>query len=219
MEGAPDGLQMGKGKALFSIGHSNHEWPALLRLLQGAGVTALADVRSVPYSRRLPHVSRPELERALGEHGIAYVYLGHQLGGRPDGPELYDADGRADYERIRQTMPFQEGLLRLRHGLERYAIAMFCAEEDPLHCHRGLMIAPAMHEAGIATQHIRGDGRIETTAEMEARLLEETRVGEGMLDGLFAAHITPAERRELLADAYRKQAKRAAFRMKEEETE
>jgi hypothetical protein len=132
---------------------------------------------------------------------------------------LYDADGRADYERIRQTMPFQEGLLRLRHGLERYAIATFCAEEDPLHCHRGLMIAPAMLQAGIATQHIRGDGRIETTEQLEERLLEETRVGEGMLDGLFAAHITPAERRDLVAAAYRKKAERAAFRVREEETD
>jgi Domain of unknown function DUF488 len=220
MENREDALQMGRtAHELFSIGHSNHEWPALLRLLQNAGVTAVADVRSVPYSRRLVHVSRPELERGLGEHGIAYVYLGHQLGGRPEDPGLFDADGRADYERIRQTMPFQEGLVRLREGLKRYAVAMFCAEEDPLHCHRGLMIAPALLEAGVATQHIRGDGRIETMGEMEQRLLEDTRVGEGMLNGLFAAQITPQERRDLIAAAYRKQAARAAFRKREDETE
>jgi len=193
--------------ALFSIGHSNHEWSALLRLLQSAGVTAAADVRSVPYSRRLPHVSRPELERGLGEHGSAYVYLGHQLGGRPQDPALFDADGRADYERIRQTMPFQEGLLRLREGQRGYAIAVFCAEEDPLHCHRGLMIAPALLETGVATRHIRGDGRIETMQEMEQRLLEETRVAEGMFDGLFAAADytwgTPRDARRRLSQASR----------------
>ena len=44
---------------LFTVGHSNLESEALLRLLSTAGVTALADVRSSPYSRRLPHFNRP----------------------------------------------------------------------------------------------------------------------------------------------------------------
>ena len=56
---------------LYTVGHSNHEPPALLALLRRAGVTAVADVRSSPYSRRLPQFSRPELERGLPAHGIA----------------------------------------------------------------------------------------------------------------------------------------------------
>jgi uncharacterized protein (DUF488 family) len=206
-------MQMDNATNLFSIGHSNHELDKFLQLLQRAGITAVADVRSRPYSRRLPQYNRPELQPALTHHNIAYVYLGHELGGRPEDTDLYDADGRVAYERVRRSYLFQQGVERLLAGLERYRIALFCAEEDPLDCHRGLMIAPALAEQGLAPIHLRGNGAQETTEAFEERLLLETRVGEGFLDGLFAELITPEDRRTMLEQAYRLQARRKAFRL------
>jgi hypothetical protein len=201
---------------LFSIGHSNHELARFIQLLQGGAITAVADVRSSPFSQRYPQFNRPELERELAEHDITYVYLGGQLGGRPQRPSLYDQEGRVLYERVRATPEFRKGLERLSAGLEEYTIAMMCAEEDPLDCHRGLMIAPALVEQGIRPAHLRGDGSIETTAAMEERLLEVTKVGIGILDGLFAAALSTEERRQYLAEAYRLAARRRAFRLREE---
>src|SRR5579872_5796552 len=151
---------------LLSVGHSNHEWPRLLELLRGAGVTAVADVRSSPYSRRLPQYNRSVIEGALPQNGIAYVFLGDLLGGRPADRDLYDPEGWADYERMRRTAAFRRGLDRLLGGAERYAVAMLCGEEDPLDCHRGLMIAPALAELGRPPLHLRKDGTLETNAEM-----------------------------------------------------
>lgn len=202
------------GDRLFSIGHSHHELPRLVELLRQAGVTAVADVRSRPYSGRHPHFNRPELAEALKQHGIAYFFLGDTLGGRPEAADLYDADGRVNYERVRRTTLFQQGLERLVGMLNRYRIAMLCSEEDPLDCHRGLMIAPALVPRGLLPQHVRGDGRVETTAEVESRLLAETKVGDGILDGLFAADLSAAEHQELLAEAYRLMAQRKAFRLR-----
>jgi uncharacterized protein (DUF488 family) len=204
---------------LLSVGHSDHAPAEFIALLRGAGVTAIADVRSSPYSRWLPHFSRGELERTLAQEGIAYVFLGHLLGGRPDDPDLYDAEQRVDYERVRRTPFFEEGLERLQQGLERYTIASLCSEEDPLDCHRGLMIAPALKALGVDMSHLRADGRIDSAAETEARLLAETGVGAGLLDGLFAAQISAEDREAFLAEAYRRQAKRRAFRQKTEEGE
>jgi uncharacterized protein (DUF488 family) len=205
-------------ESLFSIGHSNHELGEFLGLLGRAGITTLADVRSQPYSRRHPYYNRPDLEAALAEAGIAYVFLGHALGGRPDDTEVYDSEGRVDYERVRKTNVFQQSLKELL-AVKGKKTVLFCAEEDPLDCHRGLMIAPALLELGEATCHLRGDGSQETMSEMEKRLLAETRVGEGFLDGLFAEVISPEERKELLAKAYRLQARRKAFRKREGEQE
>src|SRR5437868_7123062 len=98
---------------LLSVGHSNHDWPSFLDLLRGAGVTAVADVRSSPYSRRLPEYNRGALEGALRANGLAYVYLGDLLGGRPADRDLYDPEGWADYARMRQTASFRRGLDRL----------------------------------------------------------------------------------------------------------
>ena len=112
---------------------------------------------------------------------------------------------------------FCQGLDQLCQVGQEFAVAMLCAEEDPLDCHRGLMIAPALVERGIAPLHLRGDGRVETTQEMESRLLAETKVGFGILDGLFAASISTDERREMLAEAYRAMARKKAFRLRSDE--
>src|SRR5262245_17139822 len=187
---------------LYSIGHSNHELGRLVELLEAAAVTAVADVRSSPYSKRLPHFNRPALEQGLKGRGIAYVFLGDLLGGRPPDPDLYDGEGRVDYERVRRTEFFVRGLDRLWEGAERFTIAMLCSEEDPLDCHRGLLIAPTLVERGTSPFHLRGDGSVENTPEMEARLLAETKVGKGILDGLFAAQLSAGERAKLLSEAY-----------------
>lgn len=200
--------------ALFTIGHSNHSLADFLALLEQHGITAVADVRSQPVSGRNPHFNREELEPELRKLGIVYVFLGDQLGGRPGQPSLYDADGRLNYERMRTTEFVQRGLERLDSARQKFTVALMCSEEDPLDCHRGLMIAPALAERGILLSHIRGDGTLEPMSAMEERLIAETGIAPGLLDGLFAPMFTDAERRELLAEAYRKMAQKKAFRLK-----
>ena len=201
---------------LFTIGHSNHELPRFIELLRAVGIAAIADVRSSPFSQRLPQYNQSELRRALEASGFAYVFCGHELGGRPREPAVYDADGRVDYRLVRRTANFRDGLDRLLDELGRRTVALMCAEEDPLDCHRGLMIAPELVECGIRPRHARGDGSVESTREFEERLLRETGIGGGMIGGLFASSITPAERTEMLAEAYAAQARRRAFRISQD---
>jgi hypothetical protein len=197
---------------LFTIGHSNHPWDRFIGLLRQFSVTMIADVRSSPYSKWLPYFSRPALQENLRSADIEYGFFGAHLGGRPENTELYDAVGRVDYERVRASESFQDGLDMLRAELKRHHIALLCAEEDPLDCHRGLMITPALEPSSVSPLHIRGDGRLESTPEMEERLFAETGVGDGMLDGLFAAAMSPEERAELLAEAYRARSGKKAYK-------
>ena len=201
------------GSRLFTIGHSNHEPDRFLGLLRSAGVTAIADVRSSPFSQRYPQFNQPELRGALEPHGIRYIYLGDELGGRPRDPNMYDGEGRVDYRRMRSSTSFKVVLDRLLANLGEQTIALMCAEEDPLECHRGLMICPELVEHGICPRHVRAVGSPETTSELEARLFRLTGVGRGILDGLFAASVTPEERASLLFEAYQAQARRHAFRL------
>jgi hypothetical protein len=89
-------FDQGSEPRLLSIGHSRHDLAAFLALLRGAPITAVADVRSLLYSQRFPQFSRPELEPALRTAGLVYVFLGDELGGRPQPAELYDDAGRVD---------------------------------------------------------------------------------------------------------------------------
>jgi uncharacterized protein (DUF488 family) len=206
-----------KSARLFSVGHSNNSLDDFLRLLKTAGVTAIADVRSSPYSRRQPHFGRDPLRAALREADLAYSFLGDQLGGRPQDARLYDAEGRADYEAIRSTANFERGLDRLLLAQERFCVAMMCSEDDPLDCHRGLMITPALLERGVAPLHLRKDGSVESTAAMEERLLLLTGLAEELQPTLFDP--SPAEERgqRVLAEAYRRMGRRKAFQAKGEE--
>ena len=82
---------------LLTIGHSNLAAERFVALLRGAGVTAVADVRSVPFSRWCPWFSGKALAERLADERIAYIALGDALGGRPRDPMLY-REGVADYE-------------------------------------------------------------------------------------------------------------------------
>ena len=156
--------------------------------------------------------NREPLKGALTHKRIAYVFLGDLLGGRPEDRSLYDPEGRVDYERVRETADFRRGLTRLLRGLERHTVAMLCGEDDPLDCHRGLMITPALNGVGPSPLHLRKDGSVETTEAMERRLLRETGMAPKVEIPLFGPLLTDDDRRSVLAEAYRLMARRKAFR-------
>ena len=160
---------------VFTIGHSNHAASAFLTLLRQHGVHAVADVRSVPYSRFNPQFRREALRRELMAAGIAYVFLGGELGGRSDDPTCY-REGRICYDQVSKTQNFNDGLRRLEEGMAKHRIALMCAEKEPLHCHRTLLVAQALDERGVAVSHIHADGRLESHCDAMDRLLDAARL-------------------------------------------
>src|SRR4051812_29055863 len=94
---------------LFTIGHSVQEAPAFLARLKRHGVTALADVRSAPYSSRNPQFNREELRRSLKGEGIRYVFLGRELGARSTDESCY-INGKVQYGLLKQTDVFRAGI-------------------------------------------------------------------------------------------------------------
>lgn len=123
---------------IYTVGHSNHSIEAFISLLQKHGITALADVRSHPYSRHHPQFNRETLQRALRKVDINYVFLGKELGARSENPKCY-RNGKVQYGLLAREPSFQEGLARLRKGMESHRIAMMCAEKEPLDCHRTIL--------------------------------------------------------------------------------
>jgi Domain of unknown function DUF488 len=213
VEDRPQSSGAGLSGHILTIGHSNHTTDQFIELLRRAEVTALADVRSSPFSQRFPQFNQSELQRALATSGIRYLFLGDELGGRPSDVAVYDAEGRVDYWRVRRTAIFRAGIERLLQESRNDVVCMMCAEEDPLDCHRALMVAAELVERGVSLSHVRGDGTRETTKQLESRLFDITGIGGGMATGLFAASMPADERAALLTDAYKEQAKRKAFRL------
>src|SRR5215813_1053718 len=188
---------------LLTIGHSNLPAERFMALLMSAGVTAVADVRSVPFSRWCPWFSAKALTERLVNEGMAYLALGDALGGRPRDPKLY-RDGVADYEAMATREEFAAGLGRVVDASERQRVCLLCAEREPLDCHRCLLVGRALAERGLALGHIRPDGTIEPHGATEQRLLA---LAGGEAD-LFR------DRAERLAHAYRRRAQAVAARIK-----
>jgi len=149
---------------IYTIGHSNHSWDDFVGLLKMHAINAVADVRSHPYSRYCPQFNREAVCNALREEGIRYVYLGRELGVRRRGDEYYEND-KVRYERIARSDVFRQGLARLLKGCRTHRIALMCAEQDPLGCHRTVLVARELDKKGIAVRHILADGTLETHEE------------------------------------------------------
>ena len=152
---------------MFTIGHSNHSAEKFAGLLKGHGIEVLVDTRSHPYSRHAPHFNASGIEAALSKDGIGYLFLGRELGGRPEGEEFYDAKGRVDYALVGCSRPFLDGISRLEKELRTSTVALLCSEEDPARCHRRLLVGRALEERGITLRHIRGDGSIQIEGETD----------------------------------------------------
>ncbi len=186
---------------VLTIGHSTLSFERFLSLLRGAGATAVADVRTAPYSRHLPHFNRDALKDELRRCEITYVFLGEELGGRPKDQRFF-RDGAADYEKMARSDLFLKGLDRVVEGAKKFRIAMMCSEQDPLDCHRCLLVGRALRERGVTVRHILSRGEIVSQETIEAKLMEMC--GKSS-DDLFE----PMEAR--LAAAYRVRAAKVAF--------
>jgi uncharacterized protein (DUF488 family) len=151
---------------VFTIGHSNHSLETFLELLDHHQIEVLVDVRSQPYSKYTPHFNAKELKATIIQRGLKYLFLGKELGGRPEGDQFYDAKGKVDYGLVAQSPLFLEGLERLKKGLEKFRVAIMCSEENPLHCHRHLLISRVLDEQGVTVNHISGDGSLQSEVEL-----------------------------------------------------
>ena len=186
---------------VYTIGHSTHPIEVFIELLKQHGITALADVRSHPYSRHFPQYSQNYLKSSLAQEGIAYVFLGKELGARSENPSCY-RQGKVQYELLAKEPLFLKGLERVRAGMERFRIALMCAEKDPLDCHRAVLVARQLYKLGIQVQHIHADGHLETHAEMENRMLQILKMSDS---DMFNS------REEMLRDAYRVRGEQIAY--------
>ena len=146
-----------------TIGHSNHPIERFVDLLKRGGVGRLIDVRSTPYSRRFPQFGRERLSRSLAEAGIDYAWEGAALGGKPS--------GGGSYETMATRLDFKEALDRVIAQSGVMTPCLMCAEKDPLHCHRTVLVSRRLAERGVAIEHLLADGRTEPHTAIEEKLL------------------------------------------------
>jgi uncharacterized protein (DUF488 family) len=200
---------------LFTIGHSNLSIEAFLLLLQQHEITAVADVRSHPYSRYLPHFNQSQIQESLSSVGIQYIFLGKELGARPEDLSCYDLGGKALYEKIAATTLFSEGIQRLLESAASYKLSLMCAEKDPITCHRTILVCHKIREFDVQINHILSDGNLESHEDLGERLLSKFNKGKKFNEpiqlSLFELEPQVKEERVDLETAYRRQGLEIAY--------
>lgn len=186
---------------IYTVGHSTQPFDKFLGLLQKQSVTAIADVRSAPYSRFNPQFNREDLRSALKANGIRYVFLGKELGARSEDECCY-IDEKVQYKLLAKTPLFQSGISRVIEGSETHKIALMCAEKDPLDCHRTILVAKALVSRGARVTHILQDGSTESHRDAISRLI--AKLGLSEVDMFRSEELT-------VDDAYEMQGERIAY--------
>ena len=174
LENSPE-LESRDLKSLFTVGHSNCEFAPFINLLENSRVELLVDVRSRPHSSRFPQFSQPGFEALLAAEKISYLFLGEELGGRPDDADAYRSDGLVDYRARRKSYAFRAGLERLVMELEKKSTAIMCAERVYFQCHR-MLVSDYLTAHGHKVLHI--DSAKPTR---EHTLMKEAWVNDGRL--------------------------------------
>lgn len=186
---------------LYTIGHSTHSIERFMELLSLHSITAICDVRSHPYSKFNPQFNRETIQKELKQYGISYVFLGKELGPRSDDPTCYE-NGKIQYDCLAKTDLFQQGLKRLKKGMESYRLSLMCAEKDPIACHRTILVCRHLCEKEIRIRHILDDGTVEESSDSIRRLMQMLRIQD---TDLFRS----AE--EIIQSAYDIQSKKIAY--------
>lgn len=192
-------------ETVFTIGHSTQPVERFIDLLKKYGITAVADVRSRPYSRMNPQFNREDLKKKLRDARIKYVFLGRELGARSEDRSCY-RNGQVQYDLLAHTDLFKEGVERVKDGSLEFRIALMCAEKEPLDCHRTILVARELADAGVPVVHILYSGEAEKHEDAIGRLIGMMRIPN--VD-MFR------EQSVVIKDAYEKRGREIAYREEE----
>ena len=147
--------------AVLTIGHSNRSADEFVKLLSAHDVTAVADVRAHPFSRRNPHFSQKNLEPLLAANGIAYAHFPSLGGHRVPREDSVNGGWRNEafrgYADHMRTQEFVQGVEALLEFAEKYLVAAMCAESQWRDCHRQLL-ADALVARAVEVRHIMSEG-------------------------------------------------------------
>jgi uncharacterized protein (DUF488 family) len=149
---------------IYTIGHSTRSLADFLEMLQSFGIKTLADIRSLPGSRRFPQFDKENLRISLKEIGIQYIHLA-DLGGRrkvkkDSKNNRWKNDSFRGYADYMESEKFKNAITKLEHIALEQPTAYMCSEAVWWKCHRS-MVSDYLKAKGWTVLHIMATGKIQ----------------------------------------------------------
>ena len=159
---------------IFTIGHSNYNVEKLIDMLRYYNINCVVDIRGTPYSKYNVQYNKETIRNTLIKEGFVYIYMAKEFAAKRDNKESYNKEGYSDFEKVIYEDDFKNGIERLKNGCEKgYRIALLGAMQDPIRCHRSILVGRALVENGFNVKHILDDYSIAYQTDIEKSLLEK----------------------------------------------
>lgn len=198
---------------IFTIGHSNYNLDRLIDMLRHFNINCVVDIRGTPYSKYNVQFDKETIRYSLTKAGFIYIYMAKELAAKRLNKISYNDEGYADFEKVIHEDDFKKGVERLRDGCRKgYKIVILGAMQDPIRCHRSILVGRALREYGFNVKHILDDYSIASQEDIEENLLDKYFKNRGQItiDSLLGNGLNE---KDMIKEGYRMANKEIGYRI------
>lgn len=198
---------------IYTIGHSNYTIEKLIDMLKYYNINCVVDIRGTPYSKYNVQFDKETIRYTLSKAGFIYIYMAKELAAKRINKQSYNEEGYSDFEKVIKEKEFLEGIERLKNGCNKgYNIALLGAMQEPIRCHRAILVGKALRKSGFNVKHILDDYSIASQDDIEQMLLDKyfSNRNQMTIDDLIGNSLT---REEMIEEGYRLANKEIGYRI------
>ena len=159
---------------IYTIGHSNYTMERLIDMLEYYNINCVVDISGTPYSKYNIQFDKETIRYTLTNAGFVYIYMGKELAAKRIRKNSYNNEGYSNFEEVIKEEEFKRGVERLKNGCEKgYKIILLGAMQDPIRCHRSILVGRELVKNDFDVKHILDDYSIVTQDDIEEMLLNK----------------------------------------------
>ena len=159
---------------ILTIGHSNYSMERFLQMLRYFNINCVVDIRGTPYSKYNVQFDKEALKYTLNKEGFVYIYMAKEFAAKRENKVSYNQEGYSDFEEVVKEEDFIKGIERLKNGCRKgYKIVLLGAMQNPIRCHRAILLGRELIKNGFNLRHILDDYSLATQEDLEKEMLDK----------------------------------------------